>query len=55
MKILRLVLILGGLALVGWGVTDYFSDVPETNEQALPKIILGILGALAAILAQRRR
>ncbi len=55
MKILRLFLTLAGLALIVWGVYDYTSNVPETTKQALPKIILGILGALAALLAKSRR
>ncbi len=54
MKLLRLVLMLGGLALVAWGVVDYFDDDPE-NPQALAKIILGITGFLAALLAKSRR
>ena len=55
MKILRIVLLLGGLALAGWGVMDYFSDIPGETEQAMAKIILGILGVLASFLAKNRR
>ncbi|GAB5401209.1 MAG: hypothetical protein Aureis2KO_27940 [Aureisphaera sp.] len=54
MKILRLVLMLGGLVLVGLGIMDYLDDNPENN-QALAKIILGGTAFLAALLAKSRR
>ncbi|MBX2828523.1 MAG: hypothetical protein KTR22_10175 [Flavobacteriaceae bacterium] len=54
MKILRLVLLLAGLALLGWGIMDYVDDDPE-NSQALAKIVLGVSGFLAAFLAKSRR
>lgn len=55
MKILRFVLLLGGLALVGWGVMNYFSSIPEEADQAVAKIILGLLGVTASFLAKNRR
>ncbi|MCH9660856.1 MAG: hypothetical protein K0U54_08080 [Bacteroidetes bacterium] len=55
MKILRFVLLLTGLALVIWGVSDYFSEVPETVAQGLPKLLLGAMGFLAALLSKSRR
>jgi len=55
MKVLRFVLLLVGLLLVGWGVMDYFSDITEVAEQAIAKVILGILGVLASFLAKNRR
>ncbi len=55
MKVLRFVLVLAGLALIGWGVMDYFSNIPAQTEQAMAKFILGILGVLASFLAKNRR
>lgn len=56
MKVLRLVLILGGLALVVWGVLDYINaGTNDDTSDALPKILLGILGGLASLLAKSRR
>lgn len=55
MKVLRFVLLLAGLVLIGWGVMDYFSDIPEVAKQAMAKIILGILSVLASFLAKNRR
>lgn len=38
-----------------WGILDYFSTIPDDVDQALPKIILGILGMAASLLAKRRQ
>ncbi|MDC8005533.1 hypothetical protein POV27_15855 [Aureisphaera galaxeae] len=54
MKILRFVLMLGGLALVAWGIVDYVDDDPE-NSQALAKILLGASAFVMAFLAKSRR
>ncbi|MEM7087536.1 MAG: hypothetical protein AAF489_15220 [Bacteroidota bacterium] len=55
MKVLRFVLLLAGLALIGWSAMDYFSDIPKETEQATAKVILGILCVLASFLAKNRR
>lgn len=55
MRVLRFVLLLAGFALLGWGVMDYFSDIPAEAKQVTPKVILGILGLLASFLAKNRR
>lgn len=55
MRALRAILLLGGLGLLVWGILDYFSSVPEDVDQALPKIILGLLGIAASWLAKRHR
>lgn len=53
MRALRAILLLGGLGLLVWGILDYFSTIPEEVDQALPKIILGVLGMCASWLAKR--
>jgi len=55
MKVLRLFLILAGLALAVWGVADYFNENGEETKQASAKIILGVLAILASFLAKNRR
>ncbi|MEM7186828.1 MAG: hypothetical protein AAF466_09230 [Bacteroidota bacterium] len=55
MKILRIVLLLAGFALVLWGITDYVNNTDITSDQALPKIFLGFIAALASLLAKNRR
>jgi uncharacterized membrane protein HdeD (DUF308 family) len=55
MRALRVILLLGGLGLIAWGIWDYFSVIPEDNDQSLPKVILGILGIAASWLAKRRQ
>ena len=54
MRVLRTILLLGGLGPLVWGILDYYSSIPEEVDQALPKIILGILGMSASWLAKRR-
>jgi hypothetical protein len=53
MRALRAILLLGGLGLSIWGILDYFSTLQEDVDQALPKIILGIIGMAASWLAKR--
>ncbi|MBL4662783.1 MAG: hypothetical protein JKY22_04340 [Flavobacteriaceae bacterium] len=54
MRILRFVLLLIGLVLIGWGVVDYFSEIPEVAKQATAKVILGAFGILASFLAKNQ-
>jgi hypothetical protein len=53
MRALRAILLLGGLGLSICGILDYFSKNPEDVDQALAKIILGIIGMAASWLAKR--
>jgi len=55
MKVLRIILILGSLSLVVWGMIDWFSDIPDLVKQAISKIVLGLGGMLAALLARSRK
>lgn len=54
MKALRAILLLGGLALIVWGILDYTNEIHDEADQALPKIILGILAIAASWMAKRR-
>lgn len=64
MKILRIVLILGGLSLVGYGLyTAFFSETAEAlnsnsggmNNQLIGMIGVGLLAAVAGFFMRRRR
>lgn len=46
---------LGGAALIIWGVVDYFGNVIDQTDQAIPKIILGSLAILGSIFTKNRR
>ena len=55
MKALRIILMLGGSALVIWGLVDYFETVVGETDQAVPKVILGFLAILGSIFTRSRR
>ena len=55
MKALRAFLFVAGLGLISWGVLNYFSDIAEEVKQALPKVLLGVIAVIGAILAKNRR
>ncbi|MFT5103340.1 MAG: hypothetical protein ACI86C_000993 [Candidatus Latescibacterota bacterium] len=55
MKALRIILMLGGAALIIWGVVDYFGNFIDQTDQAIPKIILGSLAILGSIFTKNRR
>jgi hypothetical protein len=55
MKALRILLMLGGSALVVWGVVDYFGAFIDQTDQAAPKVILGLLAILGSIFTKNRR
>ena len=46
---------LGGAALVVWGVIDYFGTFIDQTDQAAPKVILGFLAILGSIFTKNRR
>ena len=55
MKALRIILMLGGSALVIWGLVAYFETSIDQTDQATPKIILGFLAILGSIFTRGRR
>lgn len=55
MKALRIILMLGGTALIIWGMTDYFGASFDQTDQALPKMFLGFLAILGSIFTKNRR
>ena len=64
MKILRFILVLGGLALIGYGLySAFFVETTETiswggarmSSQVLGMIGLGILAVIAGLFMRRRR
>ena len=55
MKALRIILMLGGSALVIWGLVDYFETVIDQTDQAVPKVVLGFLAILGSIFTKNRR
>jgi hypothetical protein len=55
MKALRIILFIGGLAMMVWGATDYFSGIPEVASQGIPKSLIGLLAVFAAIFTKNSR
>ncbi len=53
MKALRAILLVGGLGLIVLGILDYVAEVPGQEDQALPKIILGLLAIAASWMSKR--
>ena len=54
MKILKLVFLLGGFALVIMGVYNYFQPIAAIQGQTVPMIALGILVLLMSFLLKNR-
>jgi hypothetical protein len=55
MKVLKIVLLLGGFSLVTVGVYNYFQPISAIEGQTVPMIALGILLLLMSFLLKNRR